>query len=136
MSSAVTTAQGSGPVNGGISGIRGDSEPSSEHRQSFEALVHANRVRNAIAAELKRIRKLSYAEARMEIASIVVRNDLATAGIGGVPMARLIRSIPSVGNTKAQRLLRAADISANPRLRQVSPMRRVALAEELRKVSR
>lgn len=99
--------------------------------QRTTALALANVVRTANAKTLKEIRRAPYTDGMTHVMDILSGD--VTGPVGQIKVGRLLLCPRGLGETKAQKLLRAAGIyNGDRRLRQLTPRQRSELTMFLR----
>lgn len=99
--------------------------------QRLDALDVGNRIRTSNARTLKEIRGVSYVEGLALVADILRHGDV-DGPLGVVPAWRLVTSISSVGEERAETIFANVDITRVRRpLRRMTTRQRHRLADEL-----
>lgn len=99
--------------------------------QRLAALALANMVRTTNARTLREIRRAPYVDGMVHVMDILSGD--VKGPVGQIPVGRLLLCPRGLGQTKAQKILRAAGIySGDRRLRQLTPRQRNELVMFLR----
>jgi hypothetical protein len=101
-----------------------------EQQQRMTALASANDKRIAMARHRKQIRELGYFDGLTHVARLLEANEDCDAY--GMPIARLMTSVPRLGPQKAERICVYARVSGHRRVRDLTDRQRNVIARVLR----